>query len=236
MLLETKPDTLLGAMALLRLAQLEAREGDVERASGKLATLIARFAAPGRAAAAVMDGPLESVLTPDSPESRLEVRRDSIMLEARRLHALLAANRDPFYGYDPICGPRDPQGRRVTFSYGLMDLEPRHDHYIENLQALKAQYPNCQIADNIDLEIAKASDRLTIKIQRLEACLAAYPSRDAVPEVLFRLGIAYKADNQLPRSEGVLSRLLNDFPTSVWARQAAPYFPSGPKTRVSRAG
>ena len=229
-IVENRPDTILGAVALLRLAQLEARDGDVDRAITKLDTLLARFDSyaggdPAWRTAVTRDGALKGVLTRDSPESSLEIPTERILLEGRRLYDLLTANRDPLYGYEPIGGARSGSGGAGSFRFGLMDLNPRHERYVENLRMLKARYPNCQIEDNLELEIAKATASLTLKIRRLEACLERFPRRDAVPEALFRLGAAYKADGQPMKSEEAFARLLSEHAGSVWTKQATRYTP-----------
>ena len=130
-----------------------------------------------------------------------------------------------------------------------MDLDPRHEHYIENLQELGRQYPNCQIADNINLEIAKATPLHVTgrntggavlprrsKIVLLDACLKRFPNGDAVPEALFRLGVACKADGRLVKSEEVFARLLDEYPDSVWSRQAVYHTPRLGSARLTRRG
>lgn len=225
-ILENRPDTALGAVALLRLAQLEARNGDVERAMSKLSTLLTRFDrlpegedAPAPDAA----GAFQAVLARNAPEVGLGISMERILLEAHRLFGLLRKNRDPIYGYDPICGSR---ARRESFSFGLLDLDPRNDRYVENLRILKGRYPNCQAMDNIDLEIAKATSSNSQKIQLLGECLSRYPDRDAAAEALFRLGVALKADQQTGRSDEVLARLMRNHPGSIWSKRAQRYVPT----------
>lgn len=212
----------LGAVALLRLAQLEAREGAVERAITKLETLLARFGGSrGRGdTSSSHTGPLKGLLARKTPEANLDIPLERVLLEAGRLRDLLARNRDPLYGYDPLAGARN---RWDKLRFGLLDLEPRHERYVENLTKLKAEYPNCRIEDNIDLEIAKATPSPALKIERLQSCVERFPRRDAVPEALFRLGVACAADAQRERSEAVLARLVQEHPDSVWARQATRY-------------
>ncbi len=224
MIIESRPNTMMGATGLLRLAQLDAREGDVERAIAKLRMLRARFggyAADGDTLSAP-DGLLKSLLARETPEAGLRIPAERMLLEAHRLYDLLVMNADPLYGYDPVAGPGNRQGR---YPFGLMDLDPRHERYIENLAMLKSQYPNCQIEDNIDLEIAKATSSLSLKIERLEACAERFPRRDALAEVLLRLGVAYKADGQSQAGDEVFIRLVREHPDSVWAGQVANYTP-----------
>ena len=232
MVLANSPDTILGAAALLRLAQLDAREGDVERAISKLGPLLGRFGTDADQGGIAGSGALTRGLTRDSPEVNLGIPRHRILLEAIRLHDLLTANRDPLYGYEPLCGSRRVE---VPLRFGLLELVPRRSDYVANLIAIKARYPNCQLEDNLDLEIAKASASPTEMIERLEACLDRFPDRDAAPEALFRLGVAYKDHDRSELSRRAFQRLLTDFPNSIWARQAARYSPRPKLIQVSEA-
>jgi outer membrane protein assembly factor BamD (BamD/ComL family) len=222
MLLHNRPDSVLGAAAQLRLAQLDAREGDVERAIAKLENVCTRFGQD----VATDDTPessarsLREVLARGTAEATLHIPVERVFLEARRYYDLLTANRDPLYGYDPISGTR---GQTGAFPFGLLDLDPRHEQYVENLRRLKARYVNCQIQDNIDLEIAKSTDETSEKIERLQRCLEQYPNLDQVPEALFRLGVALRAADHPERSEALFARLERDYPTSIWNDQAMPY-------------
>ncbi len=238
MIVDNRPDTVLGAVAMLRLAQLDARDGDLERVIAKLEALRARFgvSTEGGDTDKTHLGLLKGVLAREMPEASLQIPIERVLLEAHRLCDLFTANRDPLYGYDPIAGSRH---RVDAFPFGLMDLNPRHNGYIENLRMLKEQYPNCQLRDNIDLEIAKATASMTLKVERLEACLEQYPDRDQVPEALFRLGVALKASDQHEKSETVFARLLHDYPASVWTMQAARYTPwraAGSNSRATPRG
>lgn len=218
-LTSNRPDSVLGAVGSLRLAQLDARDGKVERASDRLRTLLERFGSAARSGEGrpTRQGALQQALARQTPEACLNLSVDRIVLQAQTLYGLLSANRDPIYGYDPISGPKS---RTHGFPFGLLDLAPRHERYVQNLQALKTEYPNCQIEDNIDLEIAKASTPVALKIERLESCLERFPRGDAAPEALFRLGVAYKADGRIDAGDAAFARLFHQHPASVWVQQA----------------
>jgi hypothetical protein len=250
MILENRTDSNLSAVALLKLAQLQAREGDIDRALSRLSTLLDKFGTRLRAPAGTNgtagSGTLMGVLEPESPEASLRIPLERVLLEGHRLYGLLTKNRDPLYGYDPICGPRRAHPR---FTFGILDLDPRHECYIDNLQELKTEYRNCQVEDNIDLEIAKATPLRSpvvhsggvpaptaSRIALLEACLEKFPHRDVVPEALFRLGVAYKNVGQLDKSEEVFARLSADHPNSIWDEQAARYALRPPSIRLTRHG
>ena len=178
-------------------------------------------------------GAIKTALARGRPEASLEIPVERVLLEAHRLRDLLAANRDPLYGYDPISGPRRSRG---AWRSGLLDFDPRHERYVENLEALKTQYPNCQIEDNIELEIAKATPDLAQRVARLRTCLDRFPDRDAAPEALFRLGIARRANDRLNESEDAFMRLVREHPRSIWTRQAAHYSPVVLHSRVTKVG
>ncbi len=218
MVLANNPDSPLGAVAGLRLAQLNARSGKVELARDQLATMIRRFdqyrkAEPASAAAA---GSLSGVLARGAPEDSLDIPLGAIVLEAHRLFDLFTNNRDPLYGYEPISGPvRSTE----ELSFGLMDLDPRHERYADHLRTLLARYPHCQIEDNILVELGKAAASSDERIARFEECLRRFSERDAVPEAMFRLADAYRSAGRSDAAAPLLNDLVAGFPDSVWARQ-----------------
>lgn len=235
-LAQYRSDSALTGVALFKLAQYEARVCDVERAVDKLdkVVLLAETRKPEtQAARDDTSGMLGDVLARETPEASLNIAFDVIGLEAHRLRDLLVRNRDPVYGFDPICGTRR---READVWFGLLDLDPRCPQYMDNLQRLERAYPRCQIADNICLEIAKAESTPPQKIARLEACIDGFPSGDAYPEVLFRLASAYKAADQIDRSEQILTRLVGEHPDSVWAQQAVQQSSWHLTSHLTRAG
>lgn len=232
---ENRPDSALGAVALLRLAQLEARDGDVERATTKLTTLLDTFDSTPLTSSSSPEAARASkgVLARGTPEASLDIRLERVVLEAHRLRELLVANRDPIYGYDPLCGSRRTDD---SLRWGLLDLDPRHERYVEHLEEIKAKYPNGQIEDNIELEVANAATSMTARIDRLEALLRQFPRSDAAPEALLRLGVAYQSGEDAARSDDAFARLTRDWPDSIWTRQAAGFVPGTARTRLSKAG
>jgi len=234
-IVENRPDTALGAVGLLRLAQLEARDGDVERATTKLATLLNVFdrRAMTSSSSPRGAGASKGVLARAIPEASLDIQIERVVLEAHRLRELLVANRDPIYGYDPMCGSRRADD---VPPWGLLDLDPRHERYIEHMELIKSKYPNCQIEDNLELEIAIADTSPTARIDRLEALLRRFPHGDAAPEALLRLGMAYQTSEDAARSDDAFAKLMGDWPASIWTRQAAGFLPGTARTRLSKAG
>lgn len=239
LILENRPDSPLGALAGLRLAQLEAREGETTRAVRILRTTLEKFDDPKELRSELDSEASEppapkpwattifaAALATRSPESSLRIPVDQIVLQAQRLFGLLAQNNDPLYGYDPLCGPkRGSAGQKrsepaAPVWFGMLDLDPRGDYYVEQLERLKAAYPNSQVEDNIDLEIAKSAASLDARIVRLEALVSRFPWRDAAPEALLYLALAYESAGREQDSMAALSRLAQEHPKSYWTRAA----------------
>ena len=233
MIVENRADSPLSAVALLRLAQLDARNGLMPEAVESLDRLIAKFDPPGgrptQAAEEEDQGAWSALLRRSPPEAGLNVTLERPLLEAHRLRDLLTANRDPIYGYAPLCGIRDPQ---QSSHLGLLRLVPREDQYIQNLYRLKERYPRCQIEDNIDLEIAKATPPGPGRTKLLLDFVDHYESRevDAMPEALFRLGSAFREDKQRSEADERFVQLLQQYPSSIWASQARIYAPARAST------
>jgi len=229
---ENAPDSHAGMAAALRLAQIEARDGNIDRALDRLRSLLRTAPAPkgGEEATETGAGALRRALARGAAEESLGISMDRVVIEATRLRDLLAENRDPIYGYDPLSGTHINGDER---SFGLLDLDARHDRYRDNLHTLKRWYPDCQIEDNIDLELAKCAVSLPTRIARLQEIVARFAGRDAVPEALLRLAMAYRDNNQPEQSEETFADLMKRYPNTIWTIQAARLAPPRAWTRLS---
>jgi hypothetical protein len=251
MILRNRPPEELAGAANLRLAQLNARDdGHIGKAIEQLENAVALLD-PDRTGAVSRSARSSSrrgVLDRQNPVADLELPVARLELEAHRLLELLTKNDDPLWGYEPIHG--SPFAPKQAIG-GLMDMDPRSPDYGERLAALKKAFERCQLEDNIDLEIAKATDEndvvkfkatsvLALKIQRLEELVerltpspnsnvaagraeAPESRRDALPEALFHLGVAYRQNNQPVLSQQRFGELIRRFPGSTWATQAQAY-------------
>ena len=223
-LIENDPPPSLRRVALLRMAQLDARAGDVERAIDELDELI-RSTPNDSTEEVALSGAFER----KGPLAGLDFDDDRTLIEAHRLRDLIAANDDARYGYDPLCGSAFTRAA----DRGLLDFDPRSASYLNELRALRARYsdPPARLLDNIELEIAKAikiegqapdahSAIAAEQIQLLNRLLSNRTDGDAVPEALFRLAVAYRANGQAAASQHTFGRLLAEHSGSIWAEQA----------------
>jgi hypothetical protein len=214
------PESRLAGLARLRLAQLQARAGYGERALRLLEDLLAKWDPEGSGIPPLQAAPRESpsVFARRHPEASLQLPMERILLEAHRLRDLLRANEDPLYHRFAPIGHRDT--RPYDSRPGLLDLEPRHPRYVENLRELATTWPKCQIEDNIDLEIAMAEKDPAARMRALELILDRYPRGDARPEALYHLAVTCEETGDPERCQHYANRLIKEFPGSIWARLA----------------
>jgi len=217
-LADNQPNSLLGAAARLRLAQLDARAEGIDPAMGMLASLLSEWEAePVATDAAAASIGAKGALTREEPEAGLPLSRFRILLEARRLYDLCESNRDVTYGDVPLTGAR---AAAQGLWFGLLDLDPRYEYYARNLEALRKRYSACRLEDNFELEIAKTLPAARQQAERLEALLAKFADGDARPEALFRLGRVYKSLGFADRGEATFAKLRETYSNSIWAKQA----------------
>ena len=205
MVVENGPGTPMAAVALYRLAVLDIRAGDIDSAQTRLRNLLETFDQPTQRPQPTTPS-IEKVLGRKPVEASLGVPRKRVILKARRLRSLLADNNDPLYGYEPVVR--------------LFHLDPKDDRYRENLTSLLDQYPQAQISDNLELEIALATPNPTERIALMEACVQAHQQGDALPEALYRLGEAYSQADRPEDARTAYNRILTDHAESVWHSQA----------------
>lgn len=224
------PESGYSCAAMLHLAQIEARRGEVEQARTRLKTLLAGFplenvppAADPASAGAFESDPEKS--KHEASHVRAErnlpaAGRRVYLLQARRLSDMIEFNDDPVVGFDPLCGSR-VEGRP---SFGLLDIVPWVDTYVPNLQILKTAYAGSSWEDNIELELARTIEEPEARIIRLSALIEACAEKqcDAEPEARFLLASVYQQLQRPGEAAEQLERLIRRFPTSIWASEARP--------------
>lgn len=215
--MHNRPDSPLGAVAALRLAQFDARSCDVDRAVERLDELLNRFAGASNGPSAAPAGALQEILERQSPEASLRIPLPRVLLRARALRDLLTSNNDSRFGFAPLCGSRRPGD---AFRLGLLLLDPRHEQYVENLQALAVQYPDASLLDNLELEIAKSALTIEDRVSALGDFVSQHSVGDAAPEGLLRYAITLAQSARPKDSEEIADQLLRRFPDSVWAEFA----------------
>lgn len=208
-------DSPLWVYATLRLAQLEARSGRVDRAV-ELLDELDRYQGRKEAAPQVPVGRWRAmkVFFAKRPASgTLGVDPAGVVQDGRRLRWLLVNNRDP--------QQNDAALRR------LMSFDPHHAQYRENLKRLRmeipARYPLTPLGDNLDVMIAASEPSLSRRIEELRSCVERFSQErrsDAPPQGRFELGMAYKQDNRPQEAVTVFEEVTRLYPDSPWAVEA----------------
>ena len=217
---ERFPDSPAASVALLRLATLEARAGQVVPAIAMLKELQERFGAD-RVEPGVATQPVgyEAFFQKKPAYALLGIEPSSVAHAGRRLLDLLENNRqidlEGFYDYPVL--------------QRLLGMDSRHPRYRQNLQELYVEitptspYSPTRLKDNIEVLIVASDPSWSRRINRLEALIDRYasdPDSDALAEARYELGVAYQVDNRPAEAREAFETVEQRYPGS-WACDAA---------------
>ncbi len=187
-------------VAGLHLARLDVRAGEVDRAISRLRRGIALgqsvLSSEGLSRE---DRPL---MGRKLPEASLEIPIARKILESRIFLELLERNRDPIYGDVPL---REFAG-----------FAPRTLQYARHLEGVIERYPNCQLADNLRLEMARSIDDAEQRSVALGQCTLASPAEDSVAGALYSLGETYRERGEPVAAARAFERVVTEFSESAW--------------------
>jgi TolA-binding protein len=102
----------------------------------------------------------------------------------------------------------------------MFSCDPTAITYPGNLQDILERYPQAQIEDNAELEIALATPAMDKRIDMLQRCAEQHAEGDAMPEMLFRLAEAYHEVDDLTGAMRTYTQLCKDYPQSIWCKPA----------------
>jgi TolA-binding protein len=203
------PNSSAASEAMLRLAILDTRDGDVASAIRRLKRLEDTFGQDRPVlsdegdATADTKGPLAR---PRTPEVDMHIPVAQAALDGRKLRLMIEQNRDPLWNDEPLTR--------------LMRLDPRDANYALNLDSLLEQFPNCRLADNVSMLRARAEADAKRRIEMLQRCVESYPNGDAVPSVLYELGSAHQELRHHDDARSMFKRLIAEYPEQPWRTSA----------------
>jgi hypothetical protein len=240
-------DSTLGAVAGMRLAQFEARDGDVERSIDRLTHVIHLMSHSGdtpfpplsheRIPSRDVKAGASNPLNRQSPQVGLRIPIAKLRVEASRLRDLLVNNANPVLGWKPFFGARRAGDRP---SFGWLDFNPRDERYPSNLESLRRDLGSTTLDDNLALELAMNRKASSDRIRELENCIEQFPDGDARPEAVFRAAVAWRFEGRFDLCETRLEQLARQYPRSIWAEQAYAVSRRGlnseSSTDIARAG
>ncbi len=205
----------LWTYATLRLAQLAARGGEIDKALGLLDEL-EQFKEPTASSDAPPTGRWQALVfffAKRPASDTLGVDASAMAQEGRKLRWLLAGNRDP--------QQNDAALRR------LLSFDPHHAQYRQNLKLLRAEiptrYPLTPLGDNLDVLIAGTEPSKSRRIEELTQCverLKAEQSSDALSQARYELGLAYKQDSRPQEARAIFEDTIRLNADSPWAAEA----------------
>jgi len=216
------PRSPIGAVAALRLAILEARQGHLDQAGPEgLAALMLLDdllkhppePVPG-ASASEMEGGLRAFFAKRSSTGTLGIDPSAILQDARKLQYLLTHNTDPEQNNLAL--------RR------LLSLMPRHALYHRNLVNLRADIAAGRLItrlwDNVEVLIAATEPSSSLRIDGLVKCvekLQSVPQSDALAQARYELGVAYKDDNRHHEAGAAFEDVVRLHADTPWATDAS---------------
>lgn len=201
---ENAPGTPQYVAASLHLARLDVRDGDVDLAIKRLTEAIETGEKLlSDESDARDDTPL---MARKPPEASLEIPVARKVLETRLLLDLLKNNRDPIYGDDPLMA--------------YAGLAPRTMQYAKHLERLIERFPNCQLADNLRLEVARAIDDPEQRSAALSQCTLIDPKEDSLAGALYSLGETYQERQESEAAVRAFERVVTEFQDRVWGELA----------------
>jgi len=191
------------SVALLRLAQTDARGGRIDEAIKWLSRLERTF---GNVEHETSSESRVDLFKRVAPQDSLRIPVARMVFDGRRLRSLLEQNRDPLYGDRPLAA--------------LLKIDPKSRGHDKQLRNLLEQYPSCQLSDNIDLELALSVPDPGDRAEALRGFLQKHDTGDAVPEAVYRLGTAYFDARQPVEARRAWEQVVKNHDNSIWRDQA----------------
>ena len=199
-------DSPVAAVALLRLAELDARRGHIDDALARLERLEALGETESMAARSSSNQKVAALMRRQPPVASLGISVPRRVIEGRKLRSLLVNNRDPLYGDAPF--------RAYT------SIDPRELNSVDRYGLIPRDFPSCQLTDNVNLRLAVAKTNLQDRAEALRDWVEQNDSGDAVPEALYLLGLAYAEQKKTSEALAAVERVVSEFGDTVWGEQA----------------
>ena len=214
------PDSPLAKVARFRLARLHARAGDIDQAIRELAAVADSRVQREQGKSETRT--LESLLAKKPPEASLEDEHLNFEDRAFEMLELLRRNRSDAYGDAPLIA--------------YLNCDSRHAKHALNLASILQRFPDCAIADNIELQRALARSHAEDRVSELKDLRRRFPDGDTSAEVLFRLGAALAAAGERDEARDRFTELIDEHAGSRFVSRARHAMLVGGMGRTQAAG
>lgn len=227
------------AIALLKLAILQARNGEIDQAIDKLTRLIDDFDVAGAStqAAELTPARLPSMFRKAAARGST-VETSVAVLQARRLREMLTACRkDAAKSYaDVFAWPSSEAGEAVHPVQLLLQLDDTSPRYKSNLEGIARSFPGSETAGYAEVRLAMLEPAISRRIQRFQQAAQTLSGRPPGAEALFQLGDARQDDSILDEAKAAFDQLVKNYPDSCWAAEAKERLSSLPMLEASGEG
>jgi outer membrane protein assembly factor BamD (BamD/ComL family) len=211
-LLREDPESPFASIAGLKLALLDAREGELKLAQDLLQR-VERFGKPAATMRKTLSlSGIRQLLAPKPASSTLNVNPHEVAEEAAQVLSLIRENQDG--------PPRDavhPESSPVCL---LLRCDPRDRSYPGNLLRIDRLFPNSRLHDNLMVRLALTEEDPSVRRAKLLECTERYRSGDAAPYAIYELGLLEIEQNRRAEGREALEQLVKRYPSSPWAASA----------------
>ena len=219
-LVERFPESPLCAMALYKLAILNARDGGdgIDAAIDALETLSRRFD---------IDRPTPELLASSDkrnahPAIGLGMDQAALVQRSRRVREMLVACReDQPKPYRDLFGcPTGGPDVVIHPIQSLLWLDETDPHYKANLEEIARHFEESHTSGYIEIRLSLLERAVSRRIQRFRNAARSLAGQPAGAEALFYLGDALQDDSILDEAKLAYGELTQKYPESCWAREA----------------
>ncbi|MCH8963355.1 MAG: tetratricopeptide repeat protein [Planctomycetes bacterium] len=214
------PDSPLAKVARFRLARLHARSGNINQAILELA--VVADSRTRQAQGESQSRTFEHLLAKKPPEASLEDEHLNFEERASGMLELLRYNRNDAFGDAPLIA--------------YLNCDARHAKHAQNLAFILQRFPDCAIADNIELQRALARSHAEDRVHELKDLRRRFPDGDTSAEVLFRLGAALAAAGKRDEARKRFQELISKHAQSRFVARARHAMLLGGMGRMQAAG
>ncbi len=219
------PSSSLGAMAMYKLAILQARQGKLTEALNLLSAMLLRYDLARATTQPRMPPPdaRNFVFQRTDPTAGLGLDVPALVVQARRLRELIEACQGD--------APRPYGELFVTTTEGgdhsvhpvqlLLGMDETDSAYATNLRALIAHFPESITADFARIRLTMQEAAISRRIDRFRVLVSQLANRPSAAQALFCLAEVLEEDNITDEARTRYDDLSRTYPNSCWAQEAA---------------
>lgn len=219
------PSSSLGAMAMYKLAILQARQGKLTEALNLLSALLLRYDLARATTQPRMPPPdaRNFVFQRTDPTAGLGLDVSGLVVQARRLRELIeACQGDAPRPYGELFVTTEERGDQSVHPLQLLlGMDETDSAYATNLRALIAHFPESITADFARIRLTMQEAAISRRIDRFRVLVSQLANRPSAAQALFCLAEVLEDDNITDEARTRYDDLARTYPNSCWAQEAS---------------